>query len=104
VKNGTIQIDGADFKWSVFRQPRWSNTGGHKLLGLAILVESPTKSHRELLLEFSIDRTLHGDMPQHQRFRINEKRLSECIRAAMAAGWDPTSRGKLFRFDAGNPN
>ena len=104
MKKGVIQVDGSDYNWSIFRQPRWTNRGGYKLLGLAILVKRVNASTRELLLEFAIDPKKHGDMPQHQRFRVSDKRLSECIRTAIESGWDPESRGKVFRFDAGNPS
>jgi hypothetical protein len=73
---------------------------------MAILVEALRSNTRALLLEFAIDPTKHGDMPQQQRFRVSEKRLIQCIRNATDAGWDPNSRGKRFIFDAGslNPN
>jgi hypothetical protein len=102
VKTGTVQIDGVEFHWSIYRQPTW--TSAYKLLGLAILVKSPEPSKRELVLEFEIDPTRHGDMPQHQRFRVSKRRLMECIQNAMKAGWDPNSRGKHFVFEAGSVN
>jgi len=104
VKKGIIRVGEMEFRWSVFRQPTWTRgrTHGLTLLGLAILVEPPESSRRDLLLEFDIDRTRHGDMPQHQRFRINEGRLIEAIESAMRAGWDPDSRGKRFVFEAGS--
>lgn len=74
---------------------------GYTLLGLAILVEHPQPSHRDLLLEFDIDRKRHGDMPQHQRFHIHDGRLVEAIESAMEAGYDPASRGKRFVHEAG---
>jgi hypothetical protein len=54
-----------------------------------------------MLLEFDIDRTRHGDMPQHQRFHIHDGRLIEAIKSAMTAGWRPDSRGKRFVYEAG---
>jgi hypothetical protein len=104
MKTGTVQANGVDYLWSVYRQPRW--TGDHVLLGLAILVKPVKGSGRELVLEFSIDSTRHGEMPQLQRLRVPNRRLIECIQNALDAGWDPDSRGKGFFFDAGpmNPN
>jgi len=64
---------------------------GIHVAGLAILVESLEPSRRQLLLEFAIDRTRHGDMPQHQRFRIHRNRLAGAIQNAIDAGWDPES-------------
>ncbi len=103
VKKGTVKVGEVVYRWSVFRQPTWTRgrDHGHTLLGLAILVEPPEPSHRELILEFNIDRTRHGDMPQHQRFRIHDGRLVEAIECAIRAGWDPDSRGKCFVYEAG---
>ena len=103
VKKGIVKVGEIDFRWTVFRQPTWA-TGRHdklSLLGLAILVEHPEPSHRDLLLEFEIDRTRHGDMPQHQRFHIPDGRLIEAIESAIESGYDPDSRGKRFVYEAG---
>jgi len=103
VKKGIVKVDGADYRWSVLRQPTWTKGRNQEfaLLGLAILVEPPDASHRELLLQFDIERTRHGYMPQHQRFRIHDSCLIEAIEDAMRAGWNPESRGKRFVYDAG---
>jgi hypothetical protein len=103
VKKGIVRVGDTDYRWSVYRQPTWTTgrSPGYTLLGLAILVESLEPSRRPLLLEFGIDRTRHGDMPQHQRFRIPDVRLIESIQGALSAGWDPTSRGKRFVYEAG---
>jgi len=103
VKKGSVKVRARDYHWSVFRQPTWTRGRDqeHTLLGLAILIEPPDPSRRELILEFEIDPTRHGDMPQHQRFRIPDGRLDEAIENAMRAGWDPDSRGKRFVYEAG---
>ncbi len=104
VKNGIVKVGEINYRWRVFRQPTWTRGRTHDvptLLGLAILVEHPEPSHRDLLLEFDIDPERHGDMPQHQRFRIHNRRLIEAIESAMEAGYDPSSRGKRFVYEAG---
>ena len=102
-KQGIVKVGETDFRWSLFRLPAWTRDENHlhKLLGVAILVESLEPSHRELVLEFDIDRTGHGDMPHHQRFHIHDGRLVQAIESAMSAGWDPESRGKRFVYEAG---
>ena len=102
INKGVVKVGDADYRWSVFRQPRWSTgrTHGYTLLGLAILVEPPEPSRRDLLLEFGIDPKHHGDMPQHQRFLVPDGRLVEAIECAMRAGYDPDSRGKRFVYEA----
>ena len=103
-KSGTIQVDGVEYRWSVYRQPSWSSSRG--AVGLAILIEPMQASQRELLVEFTGDPGGHRCMISHQRFRIPNRRLIECVQSANRAGWDPSSRGKRFKFDAGqvNPN
>jgi hypothetical protein len=99
MKNGTVIVGKVEYEWSIHRPPRW--TGGGVLLGWAILVKPTEGSRRELILEFSLERTRQGEMPQQQRFQISNRRLVECITNAMDAGWDPESRGKPFFFAAG---
>ena len=84
--------------WSVYRQPSWTSTG---LAGMAVLVEALESGGRDLLLEFEIEGRAHRCMPSHQRFRISDRRLIECVQKAMAAGWDQESRGKRFVFKLG---
>jgi hypothetical protein len=100
--NGVIRVGDAEFSWSVYRQPTWVSDQG--LLGLAILVEPRTVSRRKLILEFNFDKSSHRAMPQHQRFRIPDKRLIQCVESAIEAGYDPGSRGKDYCFDAGATN
>jgi hypothetical protein len=103
VKKGMVKVGDADYHWSVYRQPTWTTgrSPGYTLLGLAVLVEPLESGRRDLLLEFAIDRTRHGDMPQHQRFRFHDGRLIQAIQNAIQAGYDPDSRGKRFVYEAG---
>lgn len=104
MKQGVVHVGGVEYRWSIYREPRWTGTG--VLLGLAILVNAAKSKGRELVLEFAIDSTRHGEMPPHQRFRVSNRRLIECVQNAMNSGWDPETRGKPFFFNAGpvNPN
>jgi hypothetical protein len=104
MKNGTVQIEDVEYRWSIYRQPRW--TGDGMPLGLAILVQAVQASGRELILEFTVDRTRQGELPPLQKLRISNRRLINCIQKARDAGWDPETRGKYFFFAAGpvNPN
>ncbi len=103
MNEGIVNVQGVDYRWSVHRQPTWA-TGRfeqYELRGLAILVEPLQASRRQLILEFSIDSSRHGDMPQHQRFHIHPGRLTQSIADAIEAGWNPESRGKPFTHEAG---
>ena len=103
VKQGIVKVGDEDYRWSIFRRPAWTRDENqrHKLLGLAILVESLEPSRRELILEFDIHPTRHRDMRLHQRFRVTGGRLAEAIEGAMSAGWDPESWGRRFVYEAG---
>ncbi len=101
-KNGTVHVDGVEYRWSIHREPRW--TGAGVLLGPAILVQAVRAGQRELILEFAIEPTRHGEIPQQQRFRVSDRRLIACIQNALKSGWDPETRGKSVFFDAGPAN
>jgi len=101
-KKGAIEVGDAEFRWSVYRQPRWIRDRG--FLGLAILIEPATESRRRLILEFEFDKSWHRAMPEHVRFRVPNKRLVQCVKSALKAGYDPDSRGKDFVFQAGSVN
>jgi hypothetical protein len=103
LKSGTIEVEGIEYRWSIYRQPMWVSERG--FVGMAILVETMESSTRELLLEFAMDHsTGHRCMTSHVRFRISNRRLIECVQNAIRAGWNPNSRGKRFIFEAGSVN
>lgn len=99
-REGNITVRGSKYRWSLYRQPRYATERG-TTLGMALLVESMEPRTRSLILEFDVDRSHHRTMPQHQRARIPDVRLAECIEGALDAGWDPESRGKPFVYAAG---
>jgi hypothetical protein len=102
VKTGTFQVEGVEYRWSVYRQPKWTSQGP---VGMAILVKPIAPGTRELLLEFALKYgSGHHCMLSHQRFRVSNSRLIQCIQNAMNAGWTPNRRGKRFVFDAGFPD
>jgi hypothetical protein len=101
MKGGSVNVDSEEYSWEIHRQPTWVTSGGPRLLGLALKVMPETPKTRKLILEFEISRG-HRNMPQHQRFRVPDIRIAQCIREALAAGYEPESRGKAFRFEAGS--
>lgn len=104
VRKGVVKVGDVEYHWIVVRQPCWTRGRTHDtptLLGLAILVEPPEPSRRELLLEFEPHESRHRNMRMHQRFHIPHVRLVQAIESAMEAGWNPDSRGQRFVFEAG---
>lgn len=105
---GILTIDGANFCWQLLSEPQWSTEDGYR--GLCISVRSEDGRHRELVLEYPIPNKFTGhpmlQLPQlPQRPKLSEKTIEAGIRQALAAGWDPESRGKTFVYNVpGNSN
>ncbi|MEI9930418.1 MAG: hypothetical protein WDM89_07650 [Rhizomicrobium sp.] len=93
---GTICVDGAEYRWSVSREPQWCTADGYK--GLSLSVRLASSSGRELLLEYPFAKGANGMAKLPQRPKVNPKSVETGIRDATAAGWEPTSRGKAFAF------
>ena len=51
MKSGIVQVDGVEYRWSIYRQPSWTSEG---LVGMAILVEMMKSGARDLLLDFEM--------------------------------------------------
>jgi hypothetical protein len=90
-----IVVDGFALSWTVQRMPVWGDRDGYK--GLALSVQRTDATRRELILEYPfLGAKTNGHLPE--RPKVSQKAIEEDIRSAMAAGWDPDSRGKLFAF------
>jgi hypothetical protein len=90
-----VTIDGYDLCWTLHSEPRWC-TDGYKGLGISVrLSEGPAA--RELRLEYPYPKWKPGAR-QNERPRIVPSVIEADIRAAMAAGWNPHSRGRVFAF------
>jgi len=94
--DGTIAVDGARLTWKLLSEPQWTTEDGYR--GLRISVRSQEGNHRELILEFSFPKkTNRIGIPQlPQRPKFTEQTVEVGVRQAIAAGWEPLSRGKVF--------
>ena len=92
-----IEVEGTDFRWHVHRQPQWCTADGWK--GLALHVEGARDPQRALIVEFPFSVGSRRSTPQRQRPSVSAKQVALSISAALAAGWDPSSRGKPFVFE-----
>jgi hypothetical protein len=93
-KDGSIAIDGFRLYWKLISEPLWSTEHGYK--GLCISVRTEDGRHRELILEYPFSQKPHGTFQFPQRPKFSEKTVETDVRRAMAAGWQPDSRGKTF--------
>ena len=95
---GTVDIDGVTYDWHLQREPQWSDAEGWKGMTVSLLEKN---TQREALLEFPAPKRLLKGLPRG-RLQIDDATVSRGVRAALAAGWEPMSRGKpmVFTVDA----
>jgi hypothetical protein len=92
--SGTVDVEGLTYEWEVRREPQWSESEGWQGMTVALLQKD---TQRGALLEFPPPKRLLKGL-QRGRLQINDAILARGIRAAVAAGWDPESRGKPMWF------
>jgi len=91
---GIIEVDGQSYRWTVQREPRWCTVDGWR--GMIVSLRQ-ANAQREALLEFPMPKSGNGS--QHRRRpQIDDAIAANGVRAALAAGWEPTSRGKPERY------
>lgn len=90
---GAVVIDGVRYEWELQREPQFTADGWK---GMTVTLREED-SQREALLEFPPPKRLMQGLPKG-RTQINDAVAARGIRAALAAGWDPTSRGKPMVF------
>ena len=97
MKASNVTVDGVKFQWWIHRRPAWCTGEGWK--GLAIAVQPVEFPARKLLLEFRPELDTRISSQKRPRPSVSERRLTDSIRAALAAGWEPSSRGKAFVYE-----
>ncbi|MDI1295761.1 MAG: hypothetical protein PSY12_07725 [bacterium] len=95
---GTVVVDAIKYEWELRREPQWSDADGWKGMTVALLQED---TQRGAVLEFPPPKRLLKGL-QRGRLQINDAMIARGVRAALAAGWEPSSRGKpvVFVVDA----
>lgn len=90
----TVIIDGFNLVWRLHREQQWFTADGWK--GIAIHVKVAEGVRRELFLEFPPEGTEKPGNTREApaRYPISAAKVEAGIREAMAAGWDPGSRGQ----------
>lgn len=94
---GQAEVDGVLYEWTVTREPQWCTVDGWK--GMTIFLRQHD-AQREAILEFPMPSAKRSKLqPQLRRPQVNPRIIENGIRAAITAGWDPTSRGKPVTFE-----
>ena len=93
-QSGIVSVDGDDFEWRIHREPQWCTADGWR--GLAIAVHH-VDGRRQALIEWPMPREGSLSVPYRQRPKIDSLLLIQGVRSALAAGWEPLSKGKAFR-------
>jgi hypothetical protein len=87
-----IEVGGEPYVWRLQRQPGWSSDdAGWR--GMAIAVRHK-EGRREAVLEFPPGPPRRYGAPQLQASQISRDLVAKAIASAIAAGWEPMSRGK----------
>jgi len=90
-------IDGISLVWRLHREQQFSTADGWK--GASIHARVAEGVRRELHLEYPAVATQKGAyirVTTSAKLMIRAAKVEAHIREAMAAGWDPNSRGKAF--------
>ncbi|VXC99987.1 hypothetical protein [Sphingomonas sp. 8AM] len=96
--SGTVVVDGNSYDWHLQREPHQSDDEGWKGMTIGLLQHDVP---REAWVEFPAPKRLLKGLPRG-RLQLDDATISRCVRAALAAGWEPVSRGKpvVFTVDA----
>ena len=88
-----IVVDGETYLWRLQRLPQWSSDTAN-WRGMAIGVRHQ-EGQREAVLEFPAGPPLRYGAPQLKPQQIDKQLVAKAITSAIAAGWEPLSRGKV---------
>ena len=91
-----IEVGDQAYVWRVQRQPVWS-TDAAGWRGMAIAVRH-REGQREAVLEFPPAPPPRRGTPLVQPSQIPQPVVANGIASAIAAGWDPLSRGKTVNI------
>ena len=95
--SGSVAVDGHDYVWKLRREPQWCTVDGWRGMTIALRQKD---AQREALLQFPMPAARRSKLqPQLRRPQVNSRILENGVRAALAAGWDPNTRGKPVVID-----
>ncbi|MGH6873169.1 MAG: hypothetical protein ACREHE_16865 [Rhizomicrobium sp.] len=93
----TITIDGFELVWTPVRETQWRSENDYQ--GVTVSVRLKDAVRKELLIKYPFLGTkANGKWHLPEKLKITPEIVAAGIRAAIAAGYDPESRGKTFHF------
>ncbi|HEY5338832.1 MAG TPA: hypothetical protein VIJ85_11550 [Rhizomicrobium sp.] len=93
-----IAIDGYDLMWTLIRDTQWCSLDDHQGIAISVCKAGPTR--REMIMKYPyLGVRPIGNWHSPERPKVTLKIVEDAIRAGIAAGWDPDSRGKPFTFE-----
>jgi hypothetical protein len=87
-----IAVAGEPYVWRLQRQPQWSSDA-HEFRGMALALRHK-EGQREAVVEFPAGQQPRYGAPQLKAAQIAPELVANAIASAIAAGWEPLSRGK----------
>jgi hypothetical protein len=87
-----IEVAGEPYVWRLHRRPHWSRNEKERH-GMGIAVRH-REGQREAILDFPPGPQPKASAPQLQPAQIPTDLVARAIASAIAAGWEPLSRGK----------
>lgn len=91
-----IEVAGEPYVWRLQRKPHWSSDPAERR-GMGIAVRHQ-EGQREAVLQFPPGPQPRFGAPQLQASQIAPALVARAIGSAIAAGWEPLSRGKTVTF------
>lgn len=92
-----IEVDGQPYVWRLQRTPQWSSDPAERR-GMGIAVRH-REGQREAVLEFPVGPQPRLGAPRLQAAQIPVALVVRAIASAIAAGWEPLSRGKTVTIE-----
>lgn len=89
-----IEVGGEPYVWWLQRKPRWSSDVAERH-GMALGARHK-EGQREAVLEFPFGPQPRLGASPVQPSQIDPKLVAKAIASAVAAGWEPLSRGKTL--------
>lgn len=87
-----ITVGGEAYVWRLQRQPQWSSdTNSYRGMALAVRHQ---EGQREAVVEFPAGKQPRYGAPMLRPAHIKANLVENAIASAIAAGWEPLSRGK----------